>query len=331
MKPVSFSLLTGLLTAAVIIAIIFSLMIGPAAAGLGALFGRLTGGDADTAILIMREVRLPRTILAVLVGGSLGLAGAALQGLLRNPLAEPGVIGVSGAASLGAVIALYFGLSSVLSLALPVLAITGALAAAFVLQFLAGRQSILTLILAGVALSSLTGALTALALNLAPDPFAAFEILFWMMGSFSDRSMTHVHLAFPFILSGWLLLMISAQPLNALSLGEEAATSLGINLDRTRWLVITGTALCVGASTAVSGMIGFVGLVVPHLLRPLVGHRPSRLLPVSALGGALALLLADIAVRLVTPETELKLGVVTALIGAPFFLWLVLRSRGQDQ
>ncbi|RFB06442.1 iron ABC transporter permease [Parvularcula marina] len=302
-------------------------MIGPAAAGLGSLFGKLTGGEADTAILIMREIRLPRMLLAVLIGGSLGLSGAALQGLLRNPLAEPGIIGVSGAASLGAVIALYFGLSAAFALALPLLAIIGALLAALLLHVLAGRQSILTLILAGVALTSLTGALTALALNLSPNPFAAYEIVTWMLGSLTDRSMVHVTLAAPFIVAGWVMLLLAAPALDALTLGEETAQSMGADLRRTRILIISGTALCVGAATAVSGVIGFIGLIVPHLLRPLVGHRPSRLLPVSALGGALLLLLADILVRLITPGTELKLGVVTALIGAPFFLWLVLKTR----
>ena len=327
MTRLPYPLLCGLLAGGIVLATMASLMIGPAAAGLGALFGSLTGGDADTAILIMREVRLPRALLAILVGGSLGLSGAALQGFLRNPLAEPGVIGVSGAASLGAVIALYFGLSAVFSLALPLMAIAGALGAALLLHVLSGRQSILTLILAGVALSSLTGALTALALNLSPNPFAAFEIVFWLLGSFTDRSMVHVTLAAPFIIAGWVMLLAAAPSLDALSLGEDAATSMGANLGHTRILIIGGTALCVGAATAVSGIIGFVGLVVPHLLRPLVGHRPSRLLPVSALGGALILLLADILVRLITPGTELKLGVVTSLVGAPFFLWLVLRSR----
>lgn len=324
---VPYPLLCAILAGLVGVASLLSLMIGPAAAGLGALFGQLTGGEADTAILIMREVRLPRALLAILVGGSLGLSGAALQGLLRNPLAEPAVIGISGAASLGAVIALYFGLSSVFGLALPLLAMMGALGAAVLLHLLAGRQSILTLILAGVALSSLTGALTALALNLSPNPFAAFEIVFWMLGSFNDRSMVHVQLAAPFIVLGWGLLLMTARHLDTLSLGEDAATSLGTNLGRMRLFIILGTSLCVGAATAVSGVIGFVGLVVPHLLRSFVGHSPSRLLPVSALGGALALLLADIFVRLLTPAGELKLGVVTALVGAPFFFWLVLHTR----
>ena len=182
-------------------------------------------------------------------------------------------------------------------------------------------------ILAGVALTSLTGARTALALNLSHNPFAAYELVTWMLGSLTDRSMVHVTLAAPFIAAGWVMLLLAAPALDALSLGEEAAQSMGADLRRTRILIIGGTALCVGAATAVSGVIGFIGLIVPHLLRPLVGHRPSLLLPVSALGGVLLLLLADILVRLITPGTELKLGVVTALIGAPFFLWLILKTR----
>ena len=318
--------LAGLVT----IAFALSLAIGPAAVGLGALFGQLTGGEADTAVLIMREIRLPRALLALMIGAALGTSGAALQGLLRNPLAEPGVIGVSATAALGAVIALYTGLSARFELALPLLAIGGALVSVLLLQMLGGRASMLTLILAGVAISSIAGALTALALNLSPNPFAAQEIIFWMLGSITDRSMVHVLLAAPFILVGTTMLLASARHLEALTLGEEIAASLGVNLGHVRLLIVLGTAISVGAATAVSGVIGFVGLVVPHLLRPMIGHRPALLLPVSALGGALLLLCADIAVRVVTPGMELKLGVLTALIGAPFFLVLVIRSRGQD-
>lgn len=312
----------------VALAFVISLAIGPAAVGLEALFGQLTGGEADTAILIMREIRLPRALLALMIGAALGASGAALQGLLRNPLAEPGVIGVSASAALGAVIALYTGLSAMFPLALPVLAIGGALASVLVLQALARRASMLTLVLAGIAISSISGALTSLALNLSPNPFAAQEIIFWMLGSLTDRSMTHVWIAAPFIIIGTAMLLACARPLEALTLGEDIAASLGEDIERTRLMIVLGTAISVGAATAVSGVIGFVGLVVPHVLRPLVGHRPALLLPVSALGGALLLLCADIAVRVVTPGMELKLGVLTALVGAPFFLWLVIRSRG---
>ena len=193
---------------------------------------------------------------------------------------------------------------------------------------LAGRNTgTLTLLLAGVALSSFAVALTSLALNLAPSPLAAFEILFWLLGSVADRSWEHVRTALPFVLVGWALLLTTGRGLAALTLGEDVAHTLGIDLGRLRLAAIAGTALCVGGSVAVTGSIGFVGLVVPHLLRPVIGHDARRLLWASALGGALLLLAADIAVRLVAVGQELKLGVATALVGAPFFLWQVLRMR----
>ncbi|MEO0958460.1 MAG: iron ABC transporter permease [Pseudomonadota bacterium] len=323
-----------------LVAVLFcaSLLIGPAAIGLGdsilALLGlgegldEGLGGSAEARVLVMQEIRLPRAILGLTIGASLGLSGAALQGYLRNPLAEPGLIGVSASAALGAVLAIYTGLSAAFPLALPLSALGAAVIAVLLLLALAGRGAdTLTLILAGVALSALAGALTSLALNLSPNPFAALEIVFWLLGALTDRSMLHVWLAVPFMLVGWLLLAGLGRGLDALALGEEAAASLGIRLDWLRLAVVLGTAASVGAATAVAGAIGFVGLVMPHLLRPLVGGRPSRLLLASALGGAAMLLAADIAVRLVTPGQELKLGVLTALVGAPFFLWLILSRR----
>ena len=255
------------------------------------------------------------------------MAGAALQGLLRNPLADPGVVGVTTSASLGAVIALYTGASLAFPLALPVTGIAGALASAIVLLMLARRGGMLTLVLAGVAISSLCAALMSLALNLSPNPYAAAEIMFWLMGSVTDRSMDHVALAAPLMALGAIMLMLAARALNALSLGEETAASLGVSLSRTRALVIGGASIGVGAGTAVCGGIGFIGLVVPHLLRPLVGHTPGRLLAASAFGGAALLMAADILVRLLPTGIELKLGVVTSLVGAPFFLWLIFRAR----
>jgi iron complex transport system permease protein len=303
-----------------------SMLIG-ASGGLGELLAMIASGNADTATMIMMEVRLPRTLLALMIGATLGLAGASLQGYLRNPLADPGVVGVTSAASLGAVLALYTGISMAFPLALPMMGIAGALLCALLLQGLAGKGGVLSLVLAGVAVSSLCAALMSLALNLSPNPYAAAEIMFWLMGSVTDRSMDHVAFAAPFIIIGWVVLVLSARALDALSLGEESAASLGVNLIVTRNLVIGGTAISVGAATSVSGGIGFIGLVVPHLLRPLVGHSPSRLLLASALGGAALLLAADILVRVLPTGMELKLGVVTALVGAPFFLWLIFRAR----
>lgn len=305
-----------------------SLLVGPAGLEIGESLRALAAAGPERAVIIMREIRLPRALLGLMVGASLGLAGAALQGYLRNPLAEPGLIGVSSSAALGAVLALYSGLAAQVPLALPAGALVGALGAVALIRALAGRQSsTLTLILAGIAVSAFAGALTALALNLAPNPFAALEIVFWTLGSLEDRSMEHVALAAPFMLAGWAMLAGLGRALDALTLGEEAAGSLGVPLVRLRHLVVLGTAAAVGASVAVAGTIGFVGLVVPHLLRPLVGARPSRLLLASALGGAAMLLAADIAVRLVLPERDLKLGVVTALVGAPLFFRLVIAER----
>ncbi len=316
-----------------LVAVLFcaSVAVGYAPLDLGAAFRDLLARRPSVAALVLSELRLPRAILGAAVGFSLGLTGAALQGLMRNPLADPGVVGVSGAAALGAVIAFYFGFSTSFALALPLGGLMGAAAATAVLLALAARGAgTVMLILAGVALSSLAGALTALALNLAPSPYAALELVFWLMGSLADRSLVHVALALPFMAVGWVLVLATGPALDALTLGEDAAESLGFPLRRVRLLVIGGTAAAVGASVAVAGAIGFVGLVVPHLVRPLVGHRPGRLLAASGLAGAALTLGADIAVRLVPTRPELQLGVVTALIGAPFFLVLLARLRGRE-
>ena len=281
---------------------------------------------AELARQVVIDIRLPRMVLAVLAGASLGLSGAVLQGLLRNPLADPGVMGISATAALGSVLAFYYGLHAVTAGG-----IAGSLGAVLVLVVLAGRQAgTLTLLLAGVALASFAVALTSLALNLAPSPLAAYEIMFWLLGSVADRSWTHVTSALPLILAGWAVLATTGKGLDALTLGEEVAHSLGVNLVRLRWSAVIGTALAVGAAVSVTGSIGFVGLVVPHLMRPLVGHRSKHLLPACALAGAILLLAADIVIRLVSLQAELKLGVATALIGAPFFLIKVLRMRERE-
>jgi iron complex transport system permease protein len=307
-----------------------SVMIGPAGLSLADTIRALFLGQGDAATLVMREIRLPRAILAVLVGASLGLSGAAMQGYLRNPLAEPGLIGVSGSAALGAVIVLQTGLAAAWWLALPMAALAGALAAVLLILLLAGpRGSSLTLILAGIAISALAGAMTTLVLNLSPNPFAASEVVFWMMGSLSDRSFDHVWIALPFMVIGWSLLLSLGRPLDVLTLGEDAAATMGVETRRVRMFLVLGIASCVGAATAVAGAIGFVGLVVPHILRPFVGARPSTLLWASALGGAVMVLAADLAVRLILPERDLKLGVLMAIIGAPFFLHLIYKTRGE--
>ena len=326
--PIDYRLL--ILGLSVLVTLLFgaSLLIGPAALKPGASLVALFWGQGDVVSIVMQEIRLPRAILGLAIGATLGLSGAALQGYLRNPLAEPGLLGISATASLGAVLAIYTGLSTVFPLALPLMALSGAVIAVLLVRLLAGGSAAtITLILAGVAVTSFAGALTALALNLSPNPFAALEIVFWMLGSLKDRSMTHVWLAVPFMVLGWLMLAQVARALDALTLGEAAAASLGFRLATVQALVVLGTAASVGAATAVAGAIGFVGLVVPHILRPLVGAHPSRLLLASALGGAAVVLAADIAVRLIAPERDLKLGVLTALVGAPFFLWLIFKTR----
>ncbi len=325
MSPPRLSLILILL---VLLLFVGSLMIGPAALDPIASVKGLFAGGEEAAIIIMREVRLPRALLALIVGFSLGISGAALQGFLRNPLAEPGLIGVSATASLGAVLIFYSGLAGASMLALPAGALAGALVAVLViLAISAGNTTTLTLILAGVALSSLSGALTSLALNLSPNPFASYEIIFWLLGSIKDRSMLHVWLSLPLMAAGWALILSSSRALDALTFGEAAAASLGTNLPRARLSIVCGVALAVGAGTAVTGAIGFIGLVVPHLIRPLTDRMPSSLLLPSGIGGAALLLAADIAARIVVPARELNVGVLTALIGAPFFLWLVARTR----
>ncbi len=321
-------LLRGSLCGAVLLLFIAALYTGPAHISLVQGFFDAWSQRASIDALILLDVRLPRALLAALIGATLGLSGAALQGLLRNPLAEPGIIGVSNCAALGAVIVFYFGLSAYGWYALPLGGLLGAFFSVVCIFLLAGKQrNVVSLVLAGIAVNAIAGALIALALNFAPNPYAMQEIIFWLLGSVSNRSMQDVWMLLPFTAVGWSMIFASGRFLDALTLGEETAQSLGFNIARLRWLIVLGIAACVGAAVSVSGNIGFVGLVVPHLLRPLVGYEPRRLLGVSALGGALLLLLADIAVQLLSQGGELKVGVVTALVGGPFFLYLILRTR----
>lgn len=307
---------------------ILSLGVGHAALPWGDLLAHRGQMDLSGPLMILREIRLPRAILAVLVGAGLGLSGAVLQGFLRNPLADPALIGASSTAALGAVLVFYSGLSAAWPPALPLGGLLGAGLAVVLIYALAGRDaSALTLILAGVAVNSLAGAMTALALNFAPSPYAALEIVFWLLGSLANRSMEHVWLITPFVVVGCAMLASTGPALDALALGEDAARSMGVRLRRVRLMAIGGTALAVGAGVAVVGSVGFVGLMVPHLLRPFVGHRPSALLGLSALGGAALVLGADILVRLLSGGIEIKLGVVTAVLGGPFFLYLLMYTR----
>jgi iron complex transport system permease protein len=284
------------------------------------------GSDPRWAIVF--ELRLPRTLLALLVGGSLGLCGAALQGYTRNPLADPGMLGVSSVAALGAVLTLYLGVAGQATWVLPAAAILGAAIGVVLLLALAGATStVVTFILAGVIVQTVAGAGVALALNLAPNPWAVNEIVNWLMGSLADRSSDEVKLAFPGIVLGVVLLLTTGRSLDALTLGDQGARSLGIDLGRLRIILAAGVACAVGSAVAVTGVIGFVGLIVPHLLRPIVGAKPSGLLLPSVLGGAALTLAADILVRMTPAATEVKLGVAMAAIGGPFFLALLISLR----
>ena len=281
----------------------------------------------DSRWLIILELRLPRTVLAAVVGAGLGLSGAAMQGYLRNPLADPGLFGVSSGAALGAVISLYFGFAAQAWL-LPLFALAGAAGAMALLALLVGRSaSLIVFTLAGVILSSLAGSLTALAISLSPTPFATSEIVTWLMGALTDRSWDDVWIALPITGIGAALLAITGRALDALTLGEGAARSMGVDPLRLQILIVLGVGLCVGASVATAGVIGFVGLMVPHLVRPFAGNRPSAVLLPSALGGALLLLLADSLVRAMPIVTELRLGIAMSLLGGPFFLVLLLKMR----
>jgi iron complex transport system permease protein len=321
------SVMSALVVVVVLLALV-SLGIGPVRLSPLTVIDALFGGGSDVQQVIVREIRLPRMILGFSIGAILGLSGAALQGLLRNPLASPSLFGAPQSAAFGAVLVIAFGLADVRSWALPVAAIAFAFASVFVLLTIAGRNAgLLILILAGLAISSLAGAATALVMNLSSNPFAVLEIAFWLLGSLEDRSFRHVMLALPFIVAGAVILLSQRSAFRALSLGEETAQSLGVDVGRLRLMVITGVALGVGGAVAVTGTIGFIGLVAPHLMRPLIGHDPTRLLVPSALAGSALLLSADIAVRLIPSTSDIKVGVLTSIIGVPFFLYLIRRER----
>ncbi len=303
-------------------------MLGSEPLDVGSTLARWFSEPDAIDVVILREIRLPRTLLAIIAGASLGLSGAAMQGLLRNPLASPGLVGSSSGAAFGAVSVLYFGGAAWHAQAVPLAGMAGALVATALVYALAGRGAgITTLILAGVAINAFATAGMALLLNLAPSPFAVRELVLWTLGDLADRSLPDIGTLLPCTLLGWALLIGTGRGFDALTLGERGAASLGVDPNALRARVLIATSLCVGAAVATTGMIGFVGLVVPHLLRPLVGHEPGRLLGVSALGGAVLLLAADIGVRLIPTDNALKVGVLTSLVGAPFFLWLILADR----
>lgn len=296
-------------------------------------------GPANAA-LILAELRAPRAALALVIGAGLGAAGAAMQGYLRNPLADPGLFGIAPMAALGAVASFWARPllpTALADWALPVLALVGAGLGMAALALIAGRtrddglggvgSGIALFTLAGLMLASLAGALTALAITLAPNAFALSEIVLWLNGALTDRSWREVALAAPLVLGGIAVLLRAAPALDALTLGEAAARSLGVDARRLLLLLVAGVGLTVGASVAVAGIIGFVGLIVPHLVRPLTDRLPSSLLVPSALAGAALVLAADSLVRILPLVTELRLGIALSLIGAPFYGYLLVKMR----
>lgn len=320
--------LIPVLAFACIVAIFFACLVGSTPLPAERVFAALLGGADASDRLVVWAIRLPRALAAFLAGAMLGISGAALQGLLRNPLAEPGVLGVSASASLVATSAIFFGAVASNPWFLPLAAILGAVLATALLALAAIRtQSVVTLILVGVGLSSFAGAAMSLMMNLAPNPFSLTEMINWMLGSVANRSFDEIGLAFPFMLAGTSILLLSGRGLSALTLGEEAASGLGLNLQRQRILTVLGAGLATGASVALAGAIGFVGIVAPHIVRPYTHHDPARSLIPSALLAGLILMIADILVRLAPSQNELKLGVVAALIGAPAFVWIALQRR----
>ena len=317
-----------ILLTALILAALVSLTIGPVDLKIMDVMNGIFGPSNDPVSIIVSELRLPRVLLGILIGSALGVSGAALQGVLRNPLADPGVIGVSASAALGAVIAIHLGVHLIWSLFIPIFAMGGALLATLILLAVSVRESsVLMLILVGIGISSLAMAGVSLVMNLAESPMSVRDMIMWMLGSLENRTTTDLFSALPFIFLGWIMMINVGQGLNALSVGEDTARSMGINLSMLKFRVVIGSAISIGAAVSVCGSIGFVGLVVPHMVRRLVTKEPGDILIPSALMGGLLLTLADMLTRLPTPGATLQLGVVNSLIGAPTFLYIIYKTR----
>lgn len=328
---------TGLLSILVVAASLVSMTMGPVdipishvAAIVLAPTGLEIAPYTRTEELVVEQLRLPRIIVGILVGMALGVAGATMQGLFRNPMADPGIIGVSAGGAVGAVLSIALGLSSMFFLALPLFAFAGAMGAAFLVYGIAlvgGRFSMPTLLLAGVAVSAFLGAIISSVLVLVPSNEALREILFWLAGGLDSRSWEHVRLSAPLILGGLALIMVLGRDLNLLMLGDDDARSMGIRVGVIRPVLIAAASLVTGVAVAVSGTIAFVGLVVPHMLRLVVGPDHRVLIPASAIGGALFLVVADTLARTVIQPAEFRVGIITAFVGAPFFIFLLIRNK----
>ncbi|MEL7466607.1 MAG: iron ABC transporter permease [Pseudomonadota bacterium] len=312
--------------------LIAALALGPVPLSVGAVLSALAGAEVEPAATILREIRAPRAVLAVVVGASLAIAGASLQGLLRNPLADPGLIGVTAGATVGAVGVivlgdlLFAGLpDAVRPYLLPAAAFIGAAAATlfvFTLAKGAGAFSAVILILAGVAISALAGAFVGVMVYLSDDEQLR-DLTFWTLGSLGGAQWTTVTIAALAAAPMWVFLFALARALDLFQIGERAAFHAGVAVERVKIGVAAAVALSVGAVTAVAGPIGFIGLIAPHIARMLVGPRHALILPCAAIIGATLTLAADLAVRMIAPPQEPPIGIATALIGGPFFLWLI--------
>ena len=303
---------------------------GRVAAIVLAAVGLDLGGFDKTEQLVIEQIRLPRIVVGALVGMALGVAGATMQGLFRNPMADPGIIGVSAGGALGAVIAIAAGLTGLFFLALPAFAFAGALTAAFLVYGIAavgGRFSMATLLLAGVAVNAFLGASVSAIVTMLPENGALRETLFWLSGGLEGRSWEHVRVAAPLVLGGAAVMTMMARDLNLLMLGDDEARSMGVRVGAARPALLAAAALATGAAVAVSGAIAFVGLVTPHVLRLTLGPDQRVLIPMSALGGATFVILADTVARTLVQPAELRVGVLTAFVGAPFFVLLLIRNK----
>ncbi len=331
--PLTLALLAGVLLAAVVVGVaIGAVWIPPGRAAWLLLSGPGTpGASADPDALILWSIRLPRVIVAALVGAALAVAGAQMQGLFQNPMASPDIIATSAGGAMGAVVALVLGLAQRALFWLPAMAFLGALGSLAVIYGLTtrrGRTPVAMLLLAGVALNALLGALTSFLVTFSWVRYeVAREVMFWLLGGLDSRTWTHVWMAGPPILAGMAVALVLARDLDLFLSGEETAASLGVPVEATKRAMLVIAALLTGVSVAVSGVVGFVGLIVPHAVRLVVGPSHRRLLPAAALSGAAFLILADLAARTLLRPEEIALGVITACCGAPFFLFLLIRYR----
>jgi iron complex transport system permease protein len=310
---------------------VVALQIGSVPLATRDILGALGWGTADeTTRAIVLQIRLPRIILSVVVGAGLAAAGTVFQGIFRNPMADPYIIGVSAGAALGATVAIVSGLTFAVAGvgATTVLAFVGALAVTLLVYRLAwarGEAAVEHLLLAGIAVGAFLGAIISALQLFGGDSLQ--QVIFWLMGGFSGRTWEHVRLAVPYVATGYLVARLLARDLNLMVMGDETARSLGVPVARSRTLLIVAGSLMAASAVAVSGLIGFVGLVVPHLMRLLTGPDHRRLLPSAALGGGFVLLLADTVARSIIPPADVPVGIVTAALGAPFFLYLLRRHR----